>query len=341
MANDVVVGERPADPAVGNALLEGADAAAEMRRREFRPEQVERVAHVQLVAAGRIGSKRLQRAGAIADLADRRAVLIGVEQRSQALQEVDVFRLCLVVEVALHAVGVGIGSIQPGGIVARQGRRIVAQLLVAEVVVHRVQTKSVDTAIEPEFDGGKHRILDTRVVEIEIRLRCEEIVLVILAADTVPLPAGAAENRQPVVRRRAVWLGVGPDVPVGFRIVAARAAFDEPGMDVRCMRDHLVDNHLDPERMGGGHHLVEIGQCPENRVDIAIVGDIVPHVCHRRGEERRQPDRVYPERGDVGQTQRDALDVAKSVAVGILEGSWIDLIDYRTTPPVLRRRSAR
>ena len=49
---------------------------------------------------------------------------------------------------------------------------------------------------------------------------------------------------------------------------------------------------------------VEIGQRAELRVDVAVVGDVVAHVRHRRGEDRRQPDRVDPELGDIGQPPR-------------------------------------
>jgi hypothetical protein len=51
---------------------------------KFRPEQVEGVAHVQLVAAAGIGRHRLQRALAVADLTDRRALAIFVEQRAES-----------------------------------------------------------------------------------------------------------------------------------------------------------------------------------------------------------------------------------------------------------------
>ncbi len=48
----------------------------------------------------------LQPALRVADLADRRGGRIFVEQRAEAAQEVEVFRLALVVEVLLEVVGI-------------------------------------------------------------------------------------------------------------------------------------------------------------------------------------------------------------------------------------------
>ncbi len=112
MAVDVVVGEGPANPPVDNHALKGFDAVANMRGREIRAQQIEGVAHVQLVAAGGISSDSFQRPRPVADLANRRSPFILIEQRPETLQEIEIFRLRLVVEMVLHAVGIGIGRIK-------------------------------------------------------------------------------------------------------------------------------------------------------------------------------------------------------------------------------------
>ena len=40
---------------------------------------------------------------------------------------------------------------------------------------------------------------------------------------------------------------------------------------------------------------VEVGERAEERVDVAVVGDVVAGVALRRGVERREPDRVDAE----------------------------------------------
>ncbi len=334
MPVDVVVGEGPAHPAVGDGIVEGFDAMANVVRREIGPQKIEGIAHVQLVAAGGIGRDRLQRAGSVAHLANRTACVIRIEQRAEPLEEADILRLGLVVEMALHAVGVDVGGIQTGLLAVGQMGGIVARFAVVEVVVDRIQAKAVDTAIEPEAHRRKKRLLHLAIVEVEVGLRGKEVVHVILFAHAVPLPGRTAEHRQPVVRRRAVRLGGSPDKPVRLGIVAARAAFLEPGMLIRRVRQHLVDDDLQAQSMRLGHHRVEIGERPEHRIDVAIVGDVIAHIRHRRGEEGRKPDRIDAEGGDIGQPFRHALEVADPIAVGVLEGARIDLVDDGAAPPI-------
>ena len=70
-------------------------------------------------------------------------------------------------------------------------------------------------------------------------------------------------------------------------------------MLVGGVRDHLVDHHLEAEAVRLGDQRIEIGQRAEHRIDVAIVGDVVAEILHRRREERRDPDRVGAELGDI------------------------------------------
>ena len=70
------------------------------------------------------------------------------------------------------------------------------------------------------------------------------------------------------------------------------------------MRHDLVDHHLQAEPVRLGDQGVEIGQRAEHRIDVAIVGDVVAEILHRRLEEGRNPDRIGAERGDIGQPAR-------------------------------------
>ena len=84
-------------------------------------------------------------------------------------------------------------------------------------------------------------------------------------------------------------------------------------------------------RVGGER--VEVRQRAEGRVDVAVVGDVVAEVGHRRAVERRQPDAVDAEPLQVGQPPPDALEVTGAVAVGVLERARIDLVDGAVAPP--------
>jgi hypothetical protein len=207
-----------------------------------------------------------------------------------------------------------------------------------EAEVDRVESQSIDTAVQPEAHVVERRLADLRVVEVQIRLRAQEIVQVVLPAARLPGPGDAAEYRQPVVRRRAVLARIGPHVPVRLRIGAALAALLEPGVLAGAVAQHLVDDDLEPEAVGLGHQPIEIRQRAKHGVDRPVIGDVVTEIRHRRLEERRHPDRFDAERRNVIQFREYAREIADAVAVGVEKAARIDLVDSRAAPPWIGRR---
>ena len=212
-------------------------------------------------------------------------------------------------------------------LVLRQGtnlelgvRRIVAiGRAVAVDGVHGVEPEAVHAAVEPETRDIHHRLAHRRVGMVQVRLARQEIVKVILLAARLPAPGAATEKGQPVGRRRAVRLGIGPVEPVGLVVVARLPAFDKPAMLLRAMGRHDVDHQLHAEIMDPLDHGVEIVQRPVFRIDRAIVGHVIAEILLRRGEERADPDRIDAEIGDIGQPRGDARQIADAIAVRILE----------------------
>src|SRR3546814_18743143 len=84
-------------------------------------------------------------------------------------------------------------------------------------------------------------------------------------------------------------------IPIGVRPLAPRAARSEPLMLIRGVRPDLIDEHLEPQRVCVGDQRVEIRERAEDRVDLAVIGAVITEIGHRRGIERRQPDRVDAE----------------------------------------------
>src|SRR5262249_54254768 len=78
---------------------------------------------------------------------------------------------------------------------------------------------------------------------------------------------------------------------------------------------------------------VEIGERAEDRIDAAIVRDVVAEIGHGRGVERRDPDGIDAEPGQIVRAFDDAGEVADAVGVAVLEGARVDLIDDRALPP--------
>ena len=157
---------------------------------------------------------------------------------------------------------------------------------------------------------------------------------VILFTPRVPVPCGTAKDRQPVIGGRAVRLWIGPDVPIRLGIIAALAAFCKPRVLVRAMREHQIDHHPQTQIMRLGHQCIKVREIAEHRIDVAIVAHVITVILHWRREERRNPDRVHPERGNMLEPRGDARQIANAIAIAVLIAAWIDLIDHRPTPPV-------
>src|ERR1039457_1513374 len=81
----------------------------------------------------------------------------------------------------------------------------------------------------------------------------------------------------------------------------------------------------------------------EPTVDRAVIAHVVAKVDHRRDVERRQPDRIDPERpGRAGQVIQLRADVRQqftdAVPVAVRPTVRVDLVDHRLPPPRPTRR---
>jgi hypothetical protein len=68
-------------------------------------------------------------------------------------------------------------------------------------------------------------------------------------------------------------------------------------------------------------------------VHIFIVADVVSHIDLWAVVHGTDPDSVDTNRADVVELRYDTLEIAYTIAVGILEGSGVDLIDDAIFPP--------
>ena len=126
-------------------------------------------------------------------------------------------------------------------------------------MVERIEAEAVDAPVEPEAHGVQQRILHGAVVHVELGLAGEELVHIILPAARVPCPCGAAKDRLPVIGRRAIGLGVGPDIPVGLVTGLAGATVHEPVVQIGRVRVNLIDRDLEAQLMRPRHQRIEIG----------------------------------------------------------------------------------
>src|SRR5690242_18798899 len=99
-------------------------------------------------------------------------------------------------------------------------RGIVAKLIVLDEVPQDVDAEAVHAALEPEADDVVHGLAHDGIAPVQIGLRLEERVIVVLTRALVVFPSRAAELTQPVRRRSAAGRRIAPDIPVATWIVA-------------------------------------------------------------------------------------------------------------------------
>ena len=143
-------------------------------------------------------------------------------------------------------------------------------------------------------------LADLGVAPVEVRLLAVEEVQVVLAGRLVELPRRAAEEARPVVGQ-ASRPGPASRQMYQSRLGLSREARDSTNHG--CSSERVVGDEVedDPQAaaVGLADQRVEVVERPEQRVDVAVVGDVVAEVRHRRAEDRRQPDRVDAQRRDV------------------------------------------
>ncbi len=67
---------------------------------------------------------------------------------------------------------------------------------------------------------------------------------------------------------------------------------------------------------------------------LVIVAHVVAGIVEGGVEEGVEPDGIHTEALHIVEFADDALQVADAVAIGVAEGLWIDLIEYRILGPV-------
>ena len=99
----------------------------------------------------------------------------------------------------------------------------------------------------------------------------------------------------------------------------------------------VVDDEVDDEAhvalLDAGEHGVEVGHGAELGHDFAVVADVVAVVGVGGVVVGAEPDDVDAELLEVVELGGDAGEVADAVAVGVLEGARVDLVDDGFFPP--------
>src|SRR5450432_1400264 len=79
--------------------------------------------------------------------------------------------------------------------------------------------------------------------------------------------------------------------------------------------------------------LIEIRKRTEDRIDPAVIRDVIAEIRHGRGVDRRNPHCIDAKSRQVVKPLADAIKVADAVGVAVLKGPRIYLVDNASLPP--------
>ena len=217
---------------------------------------------------------------------------------------------CAGARVAVLRGGRGVGAARGGRLLGALDHRDdavpVGQAGLLDHAVRDVDPEAVDAPVQPEPQHVLELAADLGVLPVEVRLLGVEQVQVPLAVRDAG-PRGPAEDRQPVVRRQLAGDAAALAEQVAVALGAARGGVErgpEPDVLVGGVVRDEVDDDAHAELVRALEQAVGVGERAEQRVDVAVVGDVVAGVGLRRGVEGREPDGVHAERRRGGPAAR-------------------------------------
>jgi len=203
----------------------------------------------------------------------------------------------------------------------------------------RVDPESVDPELQPELHDLVDFLPDVGVGGVQVRLeRVEPVVVVrsglrIVRPDAVVLDL-AGEHRPLVGARRRRFLD--PDVVVPVLRVRVVPCLLEPGVLVRRMVHHEVDEHSDPALVGFLDELDKVPERSQPRVDPVVIRDVVAVVAVGRRIKGEQPEGRDAQPVEVIEPLYQPLEVANSIAVRVVERFHVESVYDRVLVPGFR-----
>ena len=144
-----------------------------------------------------------------------------------------------------------------------------------------IDAETAHALVQPEVGCIVECLPDLRIFPVQIRLGRSEGVQVILLTGLAPGPGTAAKDGPPVGGRRAIGLGIPPDIPVAVLAVPAAGRVDEPGMLIGGMVIDQIHDHADAPAPAFRNQAFHIGHRAIGRINAREIGDIIAVIHHR------------------------------------------------------------
>ena len=121
---------------------------------------------------------------------------------------------------------------------------------------------------------------------------------------------------------------VAPDVKIAPLAAGLGAAgFLKPLVLVGGVVDHQLGDDAQAALVGLAQKLLEVGQVAVNRIDAAIIRNVITLVAQRRRIKRQQPDRGNAEVLQIIQLRGQPAKIADAVGVAVAERAHVRLVD--------------
>ena len=97
---------------------------------------------------------------------------------------------------------------------------------------------------------------------------------------------------------------------------------------------HQIHQNFDAVLMCGGQQLIEIFHCSEIAHNGEVIRNIVAVIHVRRIKHGGEPDNVNAQLRQVRDFFGNTGQVTDTVAIGVVEGARVHLVDHRFLPPL-------
>ena len=199
-------------------------------------------------------------------------------------------------------------------------------------LVDDIQAETGNALFHPEADALIQFFSHGGIFPVQIRLLHGKLVEIPSAHFRRIGPGRAAEGGAHGIGR-CLRIAVAPDEEIVIGIIPTLQCFQKPRMLIRAMVQHQIHNNADAPLLALGNQRVHILHGAKERINGAIVGNVIT-VIHLRGcAHRTQPDRVNAQLLQIVQSADDAAKVADTITIGILKAFGIQLIKNCRFPP--------
>ena len=214
------------------------------------------------------------------------------------------------------------------------GKVLACRSLAGIEVRHRVEPETVDAHRQPVVHDVEHGLAHGRVVVVEAGLVRVEAVPEVGLGHGIERPVRRLEVLEDDAGPREAVRGVAPDVEIAVhRPGLGQPGPLEPRVLVGGVRQHQFGDDPDAASMRFAQEHAEVAERAVGGVHLPVVRNVIPVVAQRGGVERQQPQRGDPELLQVVELVDQAAEVPDAVAVAVMEGTDVDLVDDRVLVP--------